>query len=192
MSCLSGSSSDSISVFSALSYERTVRRVLLAYKDQGRIDVANVLALALRPAIRAALAASAQPPHQHPTVIPVVIPTSRAAWRRRGYHPTGQVLAKTGIIRPPLWKAVRWSYQSATQRGLSRSDRALNRAETMVASPRLSGRSCLIIDDVLTTGATVNEARRAISAAGGIVVGAATLAKTPLSFDSHSVPRALR
>ena len=50
----------------------------------------------------------------------------------------------------------------------------------------------MIVDDILTTGATLLEARRAINAVDGVVVGASTLAKTPLNFDSHSGPRALR
>jgi adenine/guanine phosphoribosyltransferase-like PRPP-binding protein len=48
----------------------------------------------------------------------------------------------------------------------------------MVASRRLHGRDCLVVDDILTTGATAREAIRAIDSAGGRVVGVAVIAHT--------------
>jgi orotate phosphoribosyltransferase len=44
----------------------------------------------------------------------------------------------------------------------------------------------VIVDDVLTTGATISDAARAIAEAGGAVAGAATLAFTPRRFSGDT------
>ncbi|WP_307794348.1 ComF family protein [Arthrobacter cavernae] len=67
------------------------------------------------------------------------------------------------------------------QKGLGQGERARRVRGSMRVrqgriSRRLQGQQCLIIDDVLTTGATLAEAARAVEAAGGIVCGAVVLA----------------
>lgn len=162
-----------VAVWSALDYDDVPRTVLLAYKDGGRVDAARALAGALAPA----LAAAAGPRGRG--AVPVLIPSTRAAWRRRGYHPTGMVLARTRALAPPLWHALRLTRQTADQAALGNAQRADNRAGSMAASRRLRGRRCVIVDDIVTSGATIAEAARAIRAAGGTVGGAATIAHTP-------------
>lgn len=181
-------------VWSALSYEKTVRRVILAFKEKSRIDLVAVLAAALRCSL-VAVQSTAYPeafPRQPgvsgvgDVLLPVVIPSTRRAWRRRGFHPTMLVLRRARLLVPPLWHALRLTRQTADQADLSRNDRAHNRAGSMSASSRLAGRSCLIVDDILTTGSTIKEATRAIHAVGGSVLGAATIAHTPLIHNSYS------
>jgi predicted amidophosphoribosyltransferase len=160
-----------VTVCSSLDYDGVARAVLLAFKDAGRVDAAPALARALRAALVATGATD--------RVVPVLVPSTRAAWRRRGYHPTGLVLARTRLLRPPLWRALRLARQTSDQAGLSSRARERNREGSIVASPRLAGRRCVLVDDIVTTGATLAEAARAIRATGGTVVGAATIAQTP-------------
>lgn len=176
-----------IPVWSALDYEDVPRAVLLAYKDAGRVDVSRALGRALRAALGCALGAEAADvsmpsgagARRSIAPIPVLIPSTRAAWRRRGYHPTARALAHSRALAPPLWRALRLTRQTADQAGLAGAERAANRAGSMIGSPRLRGRECVIVDDIVTSGATLVEAARAIREAGGTVYGAATIARTP-------------
>ena len=69
------------------------------------------------------------------------------------------------------------------QKGLGRGDRAQRvrgsmRVRRGLFAPEVNGRPCIIVDDVLTTGATLAEAARALRAAGAVVRGAVVVAAT--------------
>jgi len=73
------------------------------------------------------------------------------------------------------------------QTALTRSKRLLNlRRAFVVRNPEaFAGRRVLLIDDVYTTGTTLNECAKALKAAGAASVSALTLART---IDSSLVP----
>jgi adenine/guanine phosphoribosyltransferase-like PRPP-binding protein len=58
----------------------------------------------------------------------------------------------------------------------------------MVASAALRGRDVILVDDILTSGATLAEAIRAAESAGARVVGAAALAFTPKLLTYRDKP----
>ncbi|MEY9777642.1 ComF family protein [Arthrobacter sp. MW3 TE3886] len=88
----------------------------------------------------------------------------------------------------PLWDRLRAGPTGARslpggQKGLGGGERARRvrgsmRARSGPWPARVEGRPCIIVDDVLTTGATLAEAARALRAAGAIVSGAVVLAAT--------------
>lgn len=161
-----------LSVVSALRYESVVRRVILAYKTQ-RTDVARALAVPLAAAI--ALAVDREPVRM-PGAELVAVPTSARAFRRRGYDPVRLLLRRAGFGPE---RTLQHLGATGEQKGLGLEQRELNVRGSLAARRPLTGRSFLLVDDVVTTGATLAEAARAIIAAGGTVVGAATLAFTP-------------
>jgi ComF family protein len=163
---------DGSTVYTALRYEGVVRRTLLALKESGRTDVVRPLSASLS----AALARAAQPGAEF-----VSVPTSRAAWRRRGYDPVALLCKRAGL--PPA-RVLRSSRATLSQKTLGSEDRARNLHESMQSRLSLQGRQFILVDDVVTTGATLAEAARAVRAAGGEVVGHAALAFTPRLFGN--------
>ena len=88
--------------------------------------------------------------------------------------------------------------QPGGQKGLGRGDRAQRVRGSMLVrrglfAPDVNGRACIIVDDVLTTGATLAEAARALRAAGALVTGAVVVAATrpPVTQDFDSTAPAM-
>jgi adenine/guanine phosphoribosyltransferase-like PRPP-binding protein len=57
----------------------------------------------------------------------------------------------------------------------------------LVADPRLAGVRVVMVDDVVTTGITLEYAARAVERAGGLVVGGVVLAATPLGHSGKTM-----
>ena len=161
--------SNGLPVVTGVLYEGAVRRVILSFKEHERTDVATALARPLAAAVARARSA-------FPTAELVLVPSSRKAFRKRGFDPV-RLLAARSRLRHARVLESRGS--TSVQKALGVSERAANLAGALAARGRLDSRSFIVVDDVLTSGATIGEAARAIRAAGGTVVGAATLAFTP-------------
>lgn len=105
------------------------------------------------------------------------VPATKAAIRRRGYdhaEALARALATESGYPDPTHLLART--HAADQRELSRTERAANVAGTFRCERPLEG-SILLVDDVFTTGATVDAASRALVAAGANEVRVATLAR---------------
>jgi predicted amidophosphoribosyltransferase len=155
-----------VAVWSGLAFEGVAARVLRAVKQDGRTSLAAALAPALTSALAHAGAANA---------VLVPMPTSRQAYRRRGYRVPDLLVRRTG--RRPR-RLLRHARRTSDQRGLDRDARARNVADSLVASDA-AGLRVVVVDDVVTTGASLGEAVRALRAAGADVVAAVTVAATP-------------
>lgn len=158
---------DGTRVVSALAFTGVPARVIRAFKEEGRTGLARPLAPALRGAVRTL--AGGEP------VVVVPVPTSRAAFRRRGYRVV-ELAARRADLSPR--RLLRTTRRTADQRGLDIGGRRAN-VDGAFRAKRVEGARVVVIDDVVTTGATLEEAVRALEAAGAVVIGAATIAATP-------------
>lgn len=161
---------DGLDVRSGLSFDGVAARVVRALKEDGRTGLARALAPALRAAVSDLVGGE-----QAGDVLLVPIPTSRAAFRRRGFRVVDLIASRAGLRRVRLLRPAR---TTSDQRGLAREERRRNVAGSLRARDA-SGMRVVIVDDVVTTGATLVEAARALRAAGAHVLGAATVAATP-------------
>lgn len=174
-----------VRAWSAAAYDGAVRTAVVAWKDRERPDLSPHLALALQRAAAAAVAELAAS-----SVLVVPAPSSAAARRRRGWHPvrdlarhTARRLRRRGTAARMLPALVQRAGVH-DQASLTADERMANLHGALAVPAQwralVRGRPVLLVDDVLTTGATLGEAARALREAGAGPVAAATVAATVL------------
>jgi predicted amidophosphoribosyltransferase len=172
--------------FSGGEYDGLLKALVNAHKERGAFSLATPLGRVLGDVVRCLLDLAEWPPSAPVCLVPV--PSRPAVVRRRGHDP---------LLRVARAAAARLRAQGAPatvarllvpgavvqdQAGLDAAARASNLAGSMRAAPRRTASrrpgGVVVVDDVLTTGATAREAQRALEAAGVPVLGIATVAAT--------------
>lgn len=173
-------------------YDDTTRSVMTAWKERGRRDVSGYLARALARAIAAAAAAVETDGASSSELAIVPIPASSAARRRRGEDAWERVVRQA--MEPcetdaglRLVRGLRLTRQPRDQAGLTAGERRANLTGAL-ACVEPPGCPVIIVDDIITTGATLAEAARALGEAGVGVVRAAAIAATSRTRGSSAAP----
>jgi ComF family protein len=113
-------------------------------------------------------------------------------WRRRwqrGFNQS-ELLAR-GLARKlglPVVRALRRLHHTPTQTGLSRSARRKNVAAAFASRQSVNGQRILLIDDVLTTGATGAACAHMLRRAGARSVALATVARADRRWPAIAYP----
>lgn len=159
----------------AMRFEGRARQMLLDFKFNRHLWLRDDLADLLEAAVIARFDVPS-------TDLVVPMPTTTVHRWDRGYNqcePIARLLARRiGRRFDPL--ALSRCGAPKRQSSLSEEDRRKNAKGTFaVRRPEMvRGRTVLVVDDIMTTGATLSEAARALKEGGAAVVWAATLARS--------------
>ena len=174
-------------VWAAGYYTGVFRQVILAFKDHGYTGLRSPLASLLVPVLERALAAVDSP------VWLVPVPSSFRGKIRRGMQPTLELarevrrrnarLTPAHILRHRITATLR---TVQPRKSLSRQARLGVTPEFNVLVP-CAGAHVVLIDDVLTTGVTLESAAQALIDRGAVVEAAVVLASTPRSQSSPPI-----
>lgn len=163
-------------VFSPSYYTPEMAKVLLKFKDHQRIKIAGFL----RPIVYRTLQYTAET-LGYPYYRLVPIPASGASMRSRGYNPVVTMLPRQlppALRLDPGLVKTRWQlYNRSAHHGTGvQVRREQSRKKFRIASrPPEPAEPVILLDDVLTTGATLAAAARTLQAHGFDVVAAVVL-----------------
>lgn len=162
-----------------LSYETVVPHLIRSAKDGERRDLLPVLGRLLSEPVRRAVEQLGPGP-----AVLVPVPSSGANRRRRGDAPVETMVrlaARQVDPRLPVRPLLTTGRAVADQAGLGAAARRgnLDGALRVTGGSDVRGARVVVADDVVTSGATLAEARRVLLAAGAGQVALAALAATP-------------
>jgi ComF family protein len=159
---------------SAGRYQGSLREIIHAFKYEGRRGLAVPLAAMMRTAGAGIL-----------TGADVVVPVPLHPWRRmrRGFNQADDLARHLGL---PMIRALWRIHATRPQAGLPAAARRRNIRDAFQLSPRVTGRRhralvedqvVVIVDDVRTTGATLDACASVLKRAGARQVRALTVAQ---------------
>lgn len=169
--------------FAITDYHQACSALLRAYKEEHQTALANFLA---QPIANKIIEQQNQPDKKF---VMTPVPSSTVSMQNRGFEPAlylakevARQINRSGK-KVSVLKVLNFERQIQDQAGLGVEARKTNLLGAMAALPATTDCPVLILDDVVTTGATLFEANRALTEAGWQVQGfcafAETLAKRP-------------
>ncbi|MGI9196957.1 MAG: ComF family protein [Candidatus Nanopelagicales bacterium] len=167
-------------VYAACAYDGVARRVVIGWKERGHRGAVEALGALLA----AAIARGSDAEQVDGPLLLVPVPSSVAARRARGEDVLMRVTRRAGAELRAAGRIARVQSVLALSRtpddqaGLDAGARMANLRGAMTARDRRAGGEIVVVDDVVTTGATLVEATRALALAGHPVGFAATIAAT--------------
>lgn len=181
--------------FAALDYTYPWDRLITRFKFSGACELAGPLAVPMVKALQQARTGLVMP---H-VLLPV--PLAEGRLRERGYNQAWELARRVGPALGVSAQA-RWAERviaTPHQIGLGREERMHNLRGAFAVTPAgrvgLAGRSVAILDDVMTTGSTVEELAATLRRAGAAAVQVWVLARTmsddadPCSASSSFTPK---
>lgn len=162
----------------SLEYRGEVRQILYRYKDHRIPQLARVLGPSLAASVEFVARQSGVHPHE---LALAVLPTRAATAKRRGFDSLAAI-TKVAISQQPV-KSVCTPLVDIRTAGQAKTLGVWERQHHVAGAFRLRGPiprgPVMIVDDIVTTGATAREAAATLMLAGAHVIGVAAVAGTP-------------
>jgi ComF family protein len=152
---------------SALLFTHSLREIIHHLKYADRVSLAKPLGSILRECLE-------REPFTDGIVVPVPLYSRRE--RERGFNQAE--LIASGLGRPVNSGLLQRRKNTPSQTGLSRNERKRNLAGAFEVRGVVTG-SVIVVDDVYTTGSTMNEIARTLKRAGAQRVEVLTVARVP-------------
>lgn len=155
--------------------DQGMSKALSAFKEKNQFAVARLLIDNLLPS-----------DFRPNAELVVAAPSKANSFAKRGFVPADLVaerVAKRLNLRH-LPRALRITGQVKDQASLTETQRKENLVGSMRGVLALRGRRVLLVDDIVTTGSTLIEVERAVTAAGGQCVGFLTIAETARKYEA--------
>lgn len=163
-----------VRTFAAFEYAPPADALIQMLKIRLRLSMAPVLARLLAAEVRrgGGLPAGA---------LLVPVPAGRASLRLRGMNPAGEIARSLAaeLALPLARGALRRLRETPRQTSLGRRARQIGAMGLFAGAPQVRGRHVAVVDDVMTTGSTVQAAAIALLAAGAASVTILVAARTP-------------
>jgi ComF family protein len=158
----------------AFDYAAPADLLILQLKQRGQYARAGLLARLLAESI-------CQQGGLAPSTRLVPVPASAASLHRRGFNPATEIARALGrSLGLPVDRGLLVRTRDApTQHSLGRQARSRNARDLFRATGAIAGLHLAVVDDVMTTGATLDAVSRALLDAGAASVIALAVARTP-------------
>lgn len=155
-------------IVAANPYRPILEHAIPRYKDDGALHLENVLAERLSRAVSGLRAPA--------TALLVPVPSRPSAVRARGFDHAARLASSAGRkVGLSSSRILRRRERGADQQGLGKRLRVRNVAGTMFVSRRIN-EPVVLVDDIVTTGASLHEAASTLQQHGIRVLGAAVIA----------------
>ena len=162
-----------VSSHAGFTYTWPIDQLIHNFKDHADLAAGRVLSELLVESLGNSLAYDKQD-----VIVPV--PLHKRKERERGFNQSFEVAARLAKLwRVPIDKKCKRSKPTSDQKHLSISQRLLNIRDVFCTTGTYQGKHLVIVDDVITTTATVRSLSRVLLDAGAASVKTVCLARTP-------------
>ncbi len=166
---------DGISLFP---YSGEIRKRIIEFKYDGRTGLCSLFGFLMAEAFKKSGMTA-----DFDEVLPV--PASKKGFRARGYNQAELMAKEAGkYLNIPVGSELVRIKETRPQNKLDRDKRAENIKGAFGISGSVGNKKILLIDDIYTTGSTINECKKTLMSAGAESIFYITAAKTVLRNDS--------